>query len=1425
MELDHLGSAADKATQEVLGYLNFSSGASDPKFLWCLSHLFGLLEEGPQGKGPAWQVLYRVLRTTLEDLHGRSEAFREVDQAEAVLELVFESVLPGYRRFHADLLFHQTDEALFQPFFLGRVFEAVLAQGGPWDQADRITRDAIAQLNDYLGHRPVAVLRTQQKIQPYAHEWVRPIPLWVRSAGVAAGRYHDLVEQALEILRKTDPSLLFEAMFDPDQLDELALDPRAYDFDHPANKRPNYLFGQWDQGKLDNAGRCRRFILQQVSLDAMLQRVENRGDLPYGEVLFEAAAVLAGTMLMGAGVSGNRPDAHDSSVTLTTLVEQIARYRDAFYERLLSQMAGPHAERLRAEAVALRQPLGGARQQFNQHLAARRAEQVQHVHLAQLYARMGYAEAAARQARLVSVPSARMKCDIRCRLTAAQRQIETARGVEGGAGGGAAAPGRPGQHAGQGPAGCPPVPDRPAPDPALPLEQAAALLAEVEDLVHRAIECGALVDPWNVLGFGGQYSLFPSPENSIYDHRIDELIAVVAEIFDVYVQIQKEAAAAGRTAIQRTAAARLEALAAWWDQFATIEVSSVESISGRETCDSANHVAAALRAWHEAGTAAGDLAFWRSRSEHFRSPKAYALVVDALLEHRDPVASMALLVQWLSQAEEIPLVEENHSFHALAMDWMEELWAEDADAQGLAAEEAGKGEENSAADNPASPQPPTAGQLDRWALACKFLDCLEANAEQYWEVPRCELAVQAPPGDAAEPPADEPGDLFSAAYEGMTYRDSTDDGFEGEMLEGGQTGQDATDFELVLEAERIVSRLSFLATLAQLWKVAAVASFRPAAAGAPPAGRRAPAPGQASTPAGRPQAATRDQVLRAWLERAVENLQALSDLLAVIHRYPISPPRGTQESLIEYDRRRGVKEMLLEQIIATCVEMGDAARLLRVAMDEYPSASGLQPWEGPAERTLRAVLRGDSAEVRKSWRKLLAALADQTILYVALARGGHPQRLFASRGLQTVLRRLLAYLPRLGLLRETAQLIAAIQEMEVHHPVGPGAVTEFDQMFAIGCKAMVRSLVAAAESWSPPDEDPAADGDGELIAFLEQTVEALLRCWLVHSRGVRLSVLESVGSKGRWQELRAFIDRYGKGLFTQRFMNLGNLRAILHQGADAWLDALAEEPGAAELRLLAELGGALPREQAVHWLSLILEAVVENYAEYIDYNSTTTQSDRGEMLYTLLDYLRLRANYDRVAWNLQPVVLAHEALVRSGHDEAADVWRTAVAERTATIAEDHLKRFARLNRKYAMRLPSIADRLAERFVRPLEVDRLAALVGPAIDDSRAEPAAAFGGGVRRGSPDPAATPGPPPAPETSAAFARLEAGIDRFTREISGAGFDVPAWLEALQAEADRVLSERSEDEELPGPDLPVPEVRLPREEVRRQMRGMNPEG
>ena len=364
------------------------------------------------------------------------------------------------------------------------------------------------RLNDYLGYRPVAVLHNERKIQPYEHEWVRPVPLYVQGAGAAHGPYRELVEAAMAILRETDPAIFFDAHFPLEQLDELAFDPRAYDFDHPVNKRPNYLFGQWDLQHLDNAGRSRRFVLQQAALDGMMDRIDDRGKLPLKEVLFEEASVLAGTMLMGSGVSGSRPDDFDSTVTLATLVQKIAAYRDAFYKRLLDRLKGPHGARLRKEAASLKQPFGGARQHFNHYLAQRRAQQLQHVHLAVLFARMGYVEAAERQVRVLPVASARMSCDIQCRITAAHRSIDAGR-----------------------------------------LEPAVDFLGDIEDILRRGIECGAFADPWNMLGFGAQFSLFPSPENSVHDHRLDELIDTIKEIFTLYVRLQKEAAARGEQGV------------------------------------------------------------------------------------------------------------------------------------------------------------------------------------------------------------------------------------------------------------------------------------------------------------------------------------------------------------------------------------------------------------------------------------------------------------------------------------------------------------------------------------------------------------------------------------------------------------------------------------------------------------------------------------------------------------------------------------------------------------------------------------------------------------------------------------------------------------------------------------------------------------
>ncbi len=1326
MDLDHLGPDARKRVKEILGYCNYSSGAQDLKFLRALDLVFGKIASAGKRtpEQGTWQVLRRVLEAGLEEVRGRDEAFRQVDQAESVVRLVFDVVLPGYREHHHDLLFHQTEESLFQPFFIGRVCEAVLLEGGPWEQSDRILRGAIARLNDFIGHRPVAVLRTEQKIQPYAHERVRPIPLYIRGAGVAAGRYHDVVHEALEILRAADKDLLDLAWFDPDLLDELAVDPRAYDFDHPVNRRPNYQFGMWDPHHLDRRGYYRRYVVQEVTLEALWSRVQERGGLPYEEVLFEAGAVLAGTILMGSGITGDRPDAHDSSVSLSTLLPHVAAYRDAFYERLLERLGGAQGGRLHAEAETLRQPFGGARQHLNQSLALRRARQLQHVHLALLFAQMGYPEEAVRQAQVVPVASARMRCEIDCRITAAHLAIDRRE-----------------------------------------LAEAAERLPEIEDLLHRAIECGAMIDPWNILGFGGQFSKFPAVEDSVHDERLDDLIDLMNEVFLLYARLQREATAAGHEDLFKRLSHRQAALARWWDQFASTEVSEVAGFSGRQAWESADQVAAALGVWHRAGTASADIAFWREHAEQFRSPEAFALLVEALLEHRDLVAAMSLLVHWLSQAEEIPLAEGGYSFHALALRWMENLWSPPERAP--------------IETEPAAPSPLPPEQ--RWALARKFLDYIEANAESFWQVPRLELGLQPADSEDAEETeetdessAADSDELFSAAYENVIYRDTTDDGFESETLEWGEQ---PTDFELSYEAERINDRLAFLNTVARLWKLAAAAS--------------------ANLRDGVPD---RDEALGGWLSQATERRRRLRDLMASVYRYSIPPPRGTHDALVEFDRRRQIKEALLDRLVAASVETADAARMVRATMLREAPAAGEDAkedeWESAVQQVLRATFRGEREAVRAALPGLLRLLAPQPLLYVPTARGGQPQRIVQARNLHQVLRGLLAYLPRLGLLKETYRLIRTVQRMERNHPAGPMAVTEFDRLFEIACKGMVQCVVESSDDWREVGEKgppPRRWVDRTLLALLQQVTATLLRRWLDHSRHVRLSVLEAVADEPRWQTLRRFIEVYGHDLFTQRFMTYGNLRAILHEGAEAYLRSLQEEPEAEErFRLLAELDGPVTREDAARCLELILEATLENYAEYLDYNSTTTQSDRGEMLYTLLDFLRLKASYDRVAWNLQPVVLAHEVLIRCGRTEAAEHWQQAVARESGAVADEHLRRLEVLTTQYGIRLRSVADQLGERLVRPLAVDRLCALVRPAMEE------------LRRG--------------KRSASFARLVRELARFTEEPEGVGLDVPVWLDALENEVRRVRSGAPEGDE-PAPVFPaIPQVRLSVHEIKRQL-------
>ena len=400
----------------------------------------------------------------------------------------------------------------------------------------------------------------------------------------------------------------------------------------------------------------------------------------------------------------------------------------------------------------------------------------------------------------------------------------------------------------------------------------------------------------------------------------------------------------------------------------------------------------------------------------------------------------------------------------------------------------------------------------------------------------------------------------------------------------------------------------------------------------------------------------------------------------------------------------------------------------------------------------------------------LEAIRDKPIVYIPLMRRGDPKKIVRARLRQKAVSQLLEILPRVGLLVENSELIDAVRDLERQNPVGPRAITEFDEIFKHGFRTIVRALVKSVKSAKN------RAGQSSLFNWVETFTEPMLIVWVQHSRTLRLSVLERVTDDDPWNELVEFVKVYGAELFSQKFLTYPNVRAILHQGVENWLTTVREQ-GEVEFRLLDEIGTVIPMERAVWHLTLILEAIAENYGEYSDYNSTTTQSDHGDLLYTLLDFLRLRMKYDRIAWHLYPVTWAHDILVEENKINVAKQWRRSLSERVRGEADKYVEQLAELQKKYSMQMPTIVDRVNERFVKPMHIDRMKALIPKAMRD--------------------------PGGNSAQAAFEMLEREIENLTENPSGVGLEIPQWIEALQEEVERESSKQYR--EIDDVDLWVP--------------------
>jgi hypothetical protein len=157
-------------------------------------------------------------------------------------------------------------------------------------------------------------------------------------------------------------------------------------------------------------------------------------------------------------------------------------------------------------------------------------------------------------------------------------------------------------------------------------------------------------------------------------------------------------------------------------------------------------------------------------------------------------------------------------------------------------------------------------------------------------------------------------------------------------------------------------------------------------------------------------------------------------------------------------------------------------------------------------------------------------------------------------------------------------------------------------------------------------------------------------------------------------------------------------------------------------------------------------------------------------------------------------VLAHEVLARRGRASAAVLWEQSLTQFTRDLARQHLENLAKLERLRGVRLSTVSDRLHERFVKPLALDRLCALIEPAMVEAR------------QGADRPA--------------FGRLQAELREYTATPFGVGLDVPYWLRRLEMEVHRVQATHTTIGALAEGFFRVPRRPLSYEELQRQLRG-----
>lgn len=393
---------------------------------------------------------------------------------------------------------------------------------------------------------------------------------------------------------------------------------------------------------------------------------------------------------------------------------------------------------------------------------------------------------------------------------------------------------------------------------------------------------------------------------------MDDLIGITESILDGYASVWRQAALDGPPASARRAAAAVESLGEWWDRFATTTVSGIPHLSGREVHDSAREVIAALTRRRETAPLPPPAGFWRDEVASFSSPETHARATDSLLLEGDLDGAMGLLVHWASLLEGPAIDRSGGVWMDEAARWMARACNDRTDA----------------------------GRM----RVRRFIELIEANTSGVTDVIEA-AATGHEPGDGrrksreseglggqleglgdelADEPADEDDgreESVSSAYESMVWRDSTDDGVDGGMLDMEGSGGSALSGVAAVEsaAEFLAGMFRMLADVAVAW------------------GTTGPAAGAAPSP-------IEIDAIAGWLSSTRRLRRTLIRAAATVAGRDATPPPGMSPA--EFDKLRWQRDAAAEQLIEAAVQASETlwvlsallhARRLRGSADEWES--------------------------------------------------------------------------------------------------------------------------------------------------------------------------------------------------------------------------------------------------------------------------------------------------------------------------------------------------------------------------------------------------------------------------------------------------------------------------------------------------------